>query len=123
MRQDGVRRRIFVVERNRNARFFERYSLNRREGAGREVPDLPLESQRVSVMAGSEIRIERDGLAKKGLRGLVFLRPVFVEVPKSSLVSFPSIEPLRRLAHNSLLLGRGQRRLDDSRNPRRDPVP
>src|ERR1700686_5204571 len=86
MRQDGVRRCILVVERNRNARFFERYSLNVREGALREVPDLPLESQRVSVMAGSEIRIERDGLAKKGLCGLVFLRPVFVESPKSPVV-------------------------------------
>ena len=96
MRQDGVRHRILVVERDGNARLIACGALNLREGARREVPDLPLESQRVSVMAGSEIRIERDGLAKKGLCGLVFLRSVFVEVPKSSLVGFPSIEPLRR---------------------------
>src|SRR5216683_58875 len=103
-------------------RFFAWDSLNFREGARREVPDLPLEGQRVSVMAGSEIRIERDGSAKKGLRGLVFLRSVFVEVPKSPLVGLPSIEPLRRLAQYSLLLGLGQRRLDDTRNTRRDLV-
>src|SRR5260370_28269743 len=116
MRQDGVRRRVLVVERNRNARFFERDSLNLRERARREVPDLPLQGQRVSVMAGSEIRIERDGSAKKGLRGLVFLRSVFVEVPKSPLVGLPSIEPLRLLAQYSLLLSLSQRRLEDTRN-------
>ena len=69
-----MRRCILVVERNRNARFFERDSLNVIERGASKVPDIPLESERVSVMAGREIRIERDGLAEKSLRGLVFLR-------------------------------------------------
>src|SRR5260370_15883933 len=70
--QHRMRHRIVVVERYRDVRFFTRGSLNLQEGAIREVPDIPLEGQRISVMAGSEIRIECDSLAEDGLRGLVF---------------------------------------------------
>jgi len=72
MRQDGMRRGVLVIERNLNTRFFEWDSLNFREGARREFPDLPLDGQRVAVVDGCEIRIERDGSAKKSLRGLGF---------------------------------------------------
>ena len=73
------------------------------------MPDVPLQGQRIAVMAGRELRIERDRLAEKGQRGLVLLRSVFVEVPKPALVGLPGIEPFRRLAQHALLLGLGQR--------------
>ena len=72
MRQDGMRRRVLVVERHRDVRFLTGSSLNLQEGTRREMPDVPLESQRVSVMAGSEIRIERDSLAEEGSCAVLF---------------------------------------------------
>src|SRR5690242_7001167 len=73
-------------------------------------------------MTGSEVWIERDCSAEKGLRGLVLFWSILVEVPKSSLIGFPSIETFRRFAQYALLFGFGQRRLDDASNARRDLV-
>jgi len=50
MRQDGMRRRILVVERHRDVRLFTGTSLNLQEGTRREVPDIPLQGQCISVM-------------------------------------------------------------------------
>jgi hypothetical protein len=80
-RTDGVGHRILVVERNGKERFVARNSLHIAVRAPRVVPDVPLESERISIVTRRELRIDRDGLAKEGLRDLVVLRAVFVEVP------------------------------------------
>jgi hypothetical protein len=49
-------------------------------------------------VTGREIRVERGGLAEKGLGDLVLLRPVFVGVPETALIGLPGIEPFRRRA-------------------------
>ena len=111
--EHGVRHRILVVERDGNARLVAWGALNLREGALGEVPDVPLERQRIPVMAGGKVRVEPDRLAEKAESDLVLLRCVFVEVPKAALVGFPGIEAFRRLAQHALLLGLGQRGFDD----------
>ena len=108
MRQDGMRRRILVVERHRDVRLFTGNFLNLQEGTRREVPDIPLQGQCISVMARSEIRIERDSPEEESQGGFVLLRCVFVEVPKAALIGFPGIEPFRQLAQHASLLGVGQ---------------
>src|SRR5882672_11883746 len=105
MRQDGVRHRILVVERDGNARLVAWGALHLREGALGEMPDVPLECQRIPIMAGGEVRIEPDRLAEKAESDLVLLRCEFVEVPKAALVSLPGVEASRRLAQHALLLG------------------
>ena len=70
------------------------------------MPDIPLESQRISIVAGSEIRIERDSLAEEGQGGFVLLRSVFVEMPKAALIGFPRVKPFRRFAQHALLARR-----------------
>ena len=111
-REHGVRRCILVVERHRQTRFGVLDSLQIIEGACRVEPGIPVQGERIAVVARREIRIECDGLAEEALRGPIVLGSVFVEVPQSALVGLPGIEPIRRLAHRALPLGLGQRRLD-----------
>src|SRR5215472_1264851 len=73
-------------------------------------------------MAGSEIRIERDRPAEKGLGGFVVFRTVFVEVPKPALVGLPSIEPFWRFAQHTLLFRLGQCGFDNPGDARCDLV-
>src|SRR5262249_6432947 len=86
------------------------------------MPDVPLKGERQSIVARGKIWIELDGPTKKGLCCLVFLRSEFVEVPKSPLVGLPGIEPFRRFAQYSLLLGISERWLDDPSHACRDLV-
>src|SRR5215831_21003450 len=67
-------------------------------------------------MTGSEIRVEGNCLPEKALCDLVFLFPVLVEMPQAALIGFPTIKPFRRLSQHALLLGLGQRWLDDPRD-------
>ena len=87
--------RIVAVERYGDVRFFTRPSLNLQEGASREVPGISLEGQRTSVVAGSEIGIERDSLAEEGQRGFVLFWSVSMEVPQAPLIGVPAGNQIR----------------------------
>lgn len=81
--------------------------LNLQKGTRRKVPDLPLKSERVSIVAWSEIQIECDSLAEEDEGLLILLGCIFVKVPQTALKGFPTIKPFRRLAQHSLLFGLG----------------
>src|SRR6516225_5676555 len=112
VREDRVCHSVLVVERHGAHRFLPGCPLNLEERAGREVPNVPLQGERVAVTRGRKVWVEPNRLSKKIQREPVFFGGISVEVPKAALAGLPCVQALRRLAQHPLLLGLGQRRLD-----------
>src|SRR6516225_402695 len=111
VREDRVCHSVLIVERHGAHRFLPGRPLNLEERAGREVPNVPLQGERVAVTRGRKVWVELNRPSKKIQRDPVFFGGISVEVPKAALAGLPCVQALRRLAQHPLLLGLRQRRL------------
>lgn len=74
-------------------------------------PEFPMLRERNPVVTRSEIGIDFDGAAKAGLRGLILLKAVFVEMPQTALISLLGTLGKRNTGrHHDTLNGDNERR-------------